>query len=655
MAFYVTLFGAFYVKRSSKYGLQRDGPVTPTEDVIYQATTPHSSYSSSSFNTPLTPHTPAHLLQRERMTSFKDSFKSGSLDDTAASKGPAVDIYGEEDVGRHLMITGFPKKCSADIVKDLIQQMANFKVIVASRLESRGMIIVAFNDSREAAKLYHKIQSPSVGFQEGHTSLQLRCYRVEKEVVEHTVGHDEELSGLWEGSESVIQVEIGGNYTMKTQAMKDCLSKVGDLQRLQPIGHQNNIFVAEFYDTRDTARAIDLLDGIAVGETYLNVKYLDSVHRSHPKSCLSSNTYRSSTLGSSKYTPGIFPQSAWNHSASLHDNDQADPNDPFVGGTSSLTAFSPTAANFLHDRSLRAPNYDFIIPTVEVSAPGISSSRNTAKRDSYNQHDGPPHLSPMSRRMMEPGSRQGDGLGTTNQAIPEQNRIFPERILSGLDSRTTLMVKDVPNKLSRQELVDVLSEVRRILRLNRIQLNYAQVVPGEFDFVYLRFDFSNRCNVGYAFVNFTSIKSLYEFIRTRVGKKWNMFSSEKVCYATIQGKSALISKFRNSAVMGVLEQWRPQIFYSSGAQMGMPVLLRYPQRKLTNLHHDAQEPFPDADNLAQRQKSDMARLSTLSSQAHCFLLAFADLLSDSYLLSPARAHDEPYAYANSVFEPSFGF
>lgn len=34
--------------------------------------------------------------------------------------------------------------------------------------------------------------------------------------------------------------------------------------------------------------------------------------------------------------------------------------------------------------------------------------------------------------------------------------------------------------------------------------------------------------VGYAFVNFTSTKALYNFILAKVGKKWNMFSSEKV-------------------------------------------------------------------------------------------------------------------------------
>jgi hypothetical protein len=34
--------------------------------------------------------------------------------------------------------------------------------------------------------------------------------------------------------------------------------------------------------------------------------------------------------------------------------------------------------------------------------------------------------------------------------------------------------------------------------------------------------------VGYAFVNFTSLQSLYDFIHAKVGKRWNLFSSDKV-------------------------------------------------------------------------------------------------------------------------------
>ena len=50
------------------------------------------------------------------------------------------------------------------------------------------------------------------------------------------------------------------------------------------------------------------------------------------------------------------------------------------------------------------------------------------------------------------------------------------------------------NKLSRQGLVDILNEVSDYPMRNPFGAD-AQVVPGEFDFVYLRFDFNNCCNV----------------------------------------------------------------------------------------------------------------------------------------------------------------
>jgi hypothetical protein len=55
------------------------------------------------------------------------------------------------------------------------------------------------------------------------------------------------------------------------------------------------------------------------------------------------------------------------------------------------------------------------------------------------------------------------------------------------------------------------------------------------------------------------------------GKKWRKFNSDKVCtlsYANIQGKQALIEKFRNSAVMDEDPSFRPKMFYSEGPRKG---------------------------------------------------------------------------------------
>jgi hypothetical protein len=47
--------------------------------------------------------------------------------------------------------------------------------------------------------------------------------------------------------------------------------------------------------------------------------------------------------------------------------------------------------------------------------------------------------------------------------------------------------------------------------------------------------------VGYAFVNFLSVKALYHFIEAKVGKKWNLFSSEKVLQVSLPPRLQAIS------------------------------------------------------------------------------------------------------------------
>lgn len=87
----------------------------------------------------------------------------------------------------------------------------------------------------------------------------------------------------------------------------------------------------------------------------------------------------------------------------------------------------------------------------------------------------------------------------------------------------------------------------------------------------MRIDFENRCNVGYAFISFDSSEKIIPFYRTRHDKKWNKFSSEKVCqlaYAKVQGKDNLIQKFRNSKVMEHDPEYRPKIYCTQGQFKG---------------------------------------------------------------------------------------
>lgn len=98
--------------------------------------------------------------------------------------------------------------------------------------------------------------------------------------------------------------------------------------------------------------------------------------------------------------------------------------------------------------------------------------------------------------------------------------------------------------------------------------------------------------MGYAFVNFISVRDLQYFVKERLNKKWNMYSSEKVLqmsYANYQGKEALVEKFKNSSIMDVQEDWRPRIYYSSGPHQGLP------------------EPFPKPTHMRRKERSTMNR------------------------------------------------
>ncbi|KJZ75986.1 hypothetical protein HIM_04442 [Hirsutella minnesotensis 3608] len=66
------------------------------------------------------------------------------------------------------------------------------------------------------------------------------------------------------------------------------------------------------------------------------------------------------------------------------------------------------------------------------------------------------------------------------------NHVDIHRIRDGIDVRTTIMLRNIPNKVDQAMLKRIIDESSW----------------GKYDFMYLRIDFANDCNVGYAFINF---------------------------------------------------------------------------------------------------------------------------------------------------------
>ncbi|THY13352.1 hypothetical protein D6D01_08368 [Aureobasidium pullulans] len=76
----------------------------------------------------------------------------------------------------------------------------------------------------------------------------------------------------------------------------------------------------------------------------------------------------------------------------------------------------------------------------------------------------------------------------------------------------------------------------------------AETSFGNYDFSYLRIEFSTELNIEYAFENFTHSEHITNFVNAKVGNPWGLYGSNKrseVSYATIRGIDCLLAKVRN--------------------------------------------------------------------------------------------------------------
>lgn len=142
--------------------------------------------------------------------------------------------------------------------------------------------------------------------------------------------------------------------------------------------------------------------------------------------------------------------------------------------------------------------------------------------------------------------------------------------------KTTMMLRNIPNKYTQETLLEEMD--RRGFK-------------SACDFFYLPMDFRFRCNMGYAFINFTSAETADAFLKAFSGLKLGaaLHGSKKtceVCPARIQGWSANVAAYRNSSVMSVpIQAYKPIVLAAGevrpfpGPQVAIPpVVLREPRK-----------------------------------------------------------------------------
>jgi len=160
----------------------------------------------------------------------------------------------------------------------------------------------------------------------------------------------------------------------------------------------------------------------------------------------------------------------------------------------------------------------------------------------------------------EAGGGSGAGAGGDETAAGDGKDAGQER----LGMYTTVMLRNIPNKYTREMLIKQLS----------IDFH------GQFDFMYLPIDFKNKCNVGYSFINFRTVEACNRFVKVFHGvdvcKCLPGLNSKKVVEvmpARVQGLAENVRRLRNSPVMNQLvdhPEWMPLIFNDSGEEEPFP-------------------------------------------------------------------------------------
>mmetsp|Transcript_107729 Transcript_107729/g.197844 ORF Transcript_107729/g.197844 Transcript_107729/m.197844 type:complete len:398 (+) Transcript_107729:2-1195(+) len=154
------------------------------------------------------------------------------------------------------------------------------------------------------------------------------------------------------------------------------------------------------------------------------------------------------------------------------------------------------------------------------------------------------------------------GLGQLPAGGSRSSKAAKKKDVDDDSTYTTIMLRNIPNKYTRQMLID--------------QLHRAGF-KGDIDYMYLPTDFANRCNVGYCFVNFRTALGRQRFTGAFDGVAAQSclpgFNSYKVCQVTRakwQGREENVRRLRSGpelmAQLAAHPEWLPLLLDEEGNQ-----------------------------------------------------------------------------------------
>ncbi|MBA0718076.1 hypothetical protein Golax_005842 [Gossypium laxum] len=352
---------------------------------------------------------------------------------------------------------------------------------------------------------------------------------------------------------------------------------IGPVKELRETPLKKHQKFLEFYDVRDAAKALREMNGKEINGKQVVIEF------SRPGG-YNSKFFNANTANHVKpFKPGTpnisFTASKYNHPSSTPSlacrfsvSGRYSPNIP----PRSFLSRSQSPTENLSDSRKGSPNEikESKKSSVATAVVGGGAAANKVAKNQNNQ----------SPQRISNGVKQQQCRGRPWKG--KQGRKFDPRFLISedamaesncKDSRTTVMIKNIPNKYSQQLLLNMLDN--HCIHCNEQIVDAGDDQPlSSYDFVYLPIDFNNKCNVGYGFVNMTSPQATWRFYKAFHHQHWEVFNSRKICevtYARVQGLQALKEHFRNSKFPCEMDHYLPVVFEPprDGKQLTEPLPL----------------------------------------------------------------------------------
>ncbi|KAL4944743.1 hypothetical protein BDV06DRAFT_232684 [Aspergillus oleicola] len=417
----------------------------------------------------------------------------------------------QEEPTRALLIENVPTNLTYMALAGFFnrREFTSLKGPILSELSSKGKVYVSFTDSREAKKAAEKVRLLRPEWRLFPLTSKEYVQQLDPALLPQTSDFEGQLlATVYYDSRNP-----GLNQQTVARSLETLAMTFGDIKTFTPLlSGQENIaeFHIEYFNTRDADNVMTTLNGTSVDDCVVEV----SMFRPD--------------VGSEAYPSPQSPCSSKENVACLDASYQKDApwNSP---GNSRASYMEPS------------PTGRSTIPPGEHA--GLMDWMTRAGE----------RILPSPRR---------EATRYPELRLNNQNAVDVERIRLGLDVRTTIMLRNIPNKIDQTMLKAIVDETSH----------------GKYDFMYLRIVLA---------MLLLTLKILSKREQDAPGTASTVTRLQKShTRVAIQGKDCLVQKFRNSSVMLEHPSFRPKIFHTG-----------------TGLLAGKEDRFPGPDNPSKMRRS----------------------------------------------------